>query len=353
MTGITLNTGACQRWSRWRLSALERLPLPYGITVAFLTAAAAAGQIIEYVLSERFRGLAPEFRIGDALVMVGFVIYVLLYLWVLKQESPAELLALRPSVLVSDEQYDVHVRRMLQADWRIELGLLSLSVAMAFGLYAAPIRRLVEALRGLWAWPLLVVFLGCVYLSLIWLLLVLVYTGVRYGRALRSLTRCPLALNAFDNSHLLPFGRLSLLASLWLVGIVLIPLVTLGPPTSGGYVVIGLSAISLLVLFVPLWGVHRQMAQARSIVLCTIQEQFLHLQEALLQQKGPEAESLKALAERASHLGSLHKMVSDAPTWPFARGGGTLRAVLAAASPLIYFLLTQLISSYLFPQLPK
>ena len=40
---------------------------------------------------------------------------------------------------------------------------------------------------------------GCVYLLLFWLLLMLAYTGIRYGRALAALAQCPLVINTFDN----------------------------------------------------------------------------------------------------------------------------------------------------------
>lgn len=342
-----------RRWSKWRLSALERLPFPYWLTLLSFTLITVAEQALEYNLSARFQGVAPVFRVGDALTIVGFVIFVLCYLWVLKQESLVELWRLRPSVLVDDETYEGHVRRMLRADGRVEVGLLGAGVLIALGLYATPLGKLIEIVPQLWAGPLIIAFVGSVYLLLFWLLLVLVYTGVRYGRALQRLSRCPLATDLFDNSHLLPFGRLSLLASLWLVGIVLIPLVVLGPPTSGGYLILGLSLISLLVLFLPLWNIHRQMTEARHTARMKLHAQLMQAQALLLHSDGEDNQGWKALSDRVSTLMGLHKLIHEAPTWPFARGGGFVRAIFATASPVIYFFLNQLILNYLIPLLKK
>jgi hypothetical protein len=351
-SAVSSELSARKRWSRWHLIALERLPIPYWITVIILSLVTVAEQALESFLSDRFSGVAPIFRLGDAVVIIGFVAFVLIYLWVVKHESILELSRLRPSVRIDDEAYDKHVRAMLRADWRVELILFGLGILIAGILYTGPINGLVTAVMKLWIGPIILIFVGSIYLVLFWLLLMLAYTGVRYGQALSALSRSSLTIDVFDNSHLLPFGRLSLLASLWLVGIILIPLIVLGLPTRGGYLIIGLSSVSLCVLFIPLWGVHRQMAQVKHQVLVNIHEQFMKVQESLLRSDGHEPHELKALAERASTLADLLKHVHAGPAWPFARGG-ILRAVFASASPLIYFFLNQLILNYLIPVLRK
>ena len=59
--------------------------------------------------------------------------------------------------------------------------------------------------------------------------------------------------------------------------------------------IIALSGISLLALFIPLWGVHRQMGQAKFSMLVGLHEKFLRIQEALLQQTDVGADQIKAL----------------------------------------------------------
>ena len=40
---------------------------------------------------------------------------------------------------------------------------------------------------------------------------------------------------------------------------------------------------------------------------------------------------------------TLRKVIDDSPNWPFRSEAALVRAVIAAASPLIYFILNQLI----------
>ena len=127
------------------------------------------------------------------------------------------------------------------------------------------------------------------YTILFWLLLSLVYTGIRSSRALSQLAGQPLTVNVFDPEPLLPFGRLSLAQSLTFVGMFLIPLIIMGPPTrqGGGWLVIGLSVLCLLALFVPLWGVHRQIIEAREEVLGRVCGDLMEVQRSLLSLRQP------------------------------------------------------------------
>jgi hypothetical protein len=189
------------------------------------------------------------------------------------------------------------------------------------------------------------------YTILFWLLLSLVYVGIRSSRALSQLAKQPLTVNVFDPEPLLPFGRLSLAQSLTFVGMFLIPLIIMGPPTrqGGGWFVIGLSVLCLLALFVPLWGVHRQIVEAREEVLSRVCGDLMEIQRSLLSTGSQETGQLQALSQRTDVLLSFRKQVLGAPSWPFRDTGSIFRAIIAATSPLIYFILNQLVQSYLFP----
>jgi len=179
----------------------------------------------------------------------------------------------------------------------------------------------------------------------------LVYVGIRSSRALSQLAKQPLTVNVFDPEPLLPFGRLSLAQSLTFVGMFLIPLIIMGPPTrqGGGWLVIGLSVVCLLALFVPLWGVHRQIIEAREEVLERVCGDLMEVQRTLLSPAVPDSEQLRALSQRTEVLLQFRKQILGAPSWPFRDTGSIFRATIAALSPLIYFILNELVQSYLFP----
>ena len=48
---------------------------------------------------------------------------------------------------------------------------------------------------------------------------------------------------------------------------------------------------------------------------------------------------------------TLRKVIDDSPNWPFRSEAAIVRAAIAAASPLIYFILNQLILRFLLPGL--
>ena len=193
-------------------------------------------------------------------------------------------------------------------------------------------------------------FISANYVLLGWLLLSLAYAGVRHAQALSALAGAPLRVNAFDPSNLLPFGRLSLLHSLSVAGAILIPLILRGPPTQvTGYLVTLLSVASLLAIFIPLWGVHRQIVNAKGAVSANIYEQLYEIQETLLHGTNVDAQTLKMLADRTGTLVNLRKTLLEAPSWPFRSEAALVRATLAATSPLIYFIINRLIQIYLLP----
>jgi hypothetical protein len=336
------------------MTALERLRLSTGWLVLIWAAAAAVAQVLEYSLRDPgFQHMGGDFRGG--LVYVALNVYILAHLSILKRQAVKELAALRPAVQVDDAAYDRQARRTLNADRRVEVLILLASAALwsLIMLVLSANELLAPAL----ARPGGLLILGYVLLSYVmlgWLALTLIYVTIRCARGLGALAHCPLIVNVFDPMNLLPFSRLSLVYSLAPVGLVLIPLIGLGRPTQmAGYLIIGFSAVSLLLLFVPLWGVHRQIVRARNTVLCTIHDRLMEVQDALLKQTDIDEGALKLLTERTGIMVSLRKLTMDAPSWPFKSEAAVVRAVLATTSPLIYFALNQVLLMLISPLLKR
>lgn len=339
-----------ERWCRAPSTALERSPVPYGWLVLAVVLLGAIGQGVEFWL--RDPGWVQMRRnVTEGLAFVGVLAFTATHLRFAKLATARGLAALRPAVAVSDADYEAHVHRALYGRGRVEATLLGVSVLITLALFLSPPRDLLAAAAGRPASALLIAYLIATYVVQGWLLLTLIYTAIRSVIGLGALARCPLGVNVFDTANLAPFSRLSLFFSLSLIGPVLIPLVLLGPPRQAGFLIAGLALLSLLLLFIPLWGVHRQIVAAKATTLGHLGAQLMAIQKEL---QGTSAapggtEALRGLAERTELLMELRKHVLGSPNWPFQNLGAALRAVIAAMSPLVYFILNELIQTYFFP----
>lgn len=342
-----------RRWSAWPGIALERLPLPYALTVGLLTLLSLGEQVLEYSLERAAVGGAPAISLLRLAAFPILVAYVLSQFYFQKRATVKALTELRPTVLVGDEEYEHHARHMVAVSLRVELALLAASVVVVLALFVGLRADLLNTNYGLPASPPAAAYIFIMYVLLGWLLLAVVYSSLRQGKALYELAHRPLVVNAFDPAGLVPFGRLGLIQSLPIVGIVLVPLILFGAPTKGGYVVIVLSAVSVLALFVPLWGVHRQIDQTHKRVLTAISEQLQEIQDSMLKGTAVDAPSLAMLSSRTAILSQLRKTIQEAPNWPFRGTAGLTRAVVAATSPLVYFTLNELIRAYVLPILSR
>jgi len=345
-----LKTTDTQHWSRWATFALERLPLPYGLIVAPAGVIALAEQALEYSLDDPTFSHLTAAAVTRLLVTPLMTIYILTFLKILKKGGVRALTELRPTVLISDREYDEHVRRMVGGDWRIELAVLAFVTVIVLNMFLVLRSDLLNSQKTLpSSWPT-AAFITANYVFLGWLLLTQVYCSIRHAIALRALAQRPLVVNVFDPANLLPFGRLSLLHSLPNMGVILIPLIIFGPPTEAGYLVIAFSLVGLLALFIPLWGVHKQIGQAKGRVVTSIYEQLTEIQNALLHGTGGKNfGDVAEMADRTDALIALRKMIQESPNWPFKDTAEVARAILAVASPLVYFILNEILRAYLLP----
>jgi len=331
--------------------ALERGRLSYRWVILIVALLGVASLAFDVALHYAMRGVWPAHEMAFGVVGIAAAVYILLALRFVKRASKRALAQLRRSVAIDDQQYEGFARRLLAADGRMEAVLLAVAVLLVVVFLILPPDQLPELASYSLAGVIGSIVIALFYTILFWLLLSLVYAGIRSSRALTQLAGQPLTVNVFDPEPLLPFGRLSLAQSLTFVGMFLIPLIIMGPPTrqGGGWLVIGLSVLCLLALFVPLWGVHRQIVTAREEVLGRVCGDLMEVQKSLLGAAARDTEQLHALSQRTEVLLSFRKQVLGAPSWPFRDTGSIFRATIAATSPLIYFILNQLVQSYLFP----
>jgi hypothetical protein len=122
-------------------------------------------------------------------------------------------------------------------------------------------------------------------------------------------------------------------------------------PSRAGFLVIGFSVIGLAAVFIPLWGVHEQIGSAKAKALNAMSQQLLDIQTQWLNPLNHSADESKRMSDRINMLLTLRKVIDDSPNWPFRSEAAIVRAAIAAASPLIYFILNQLILKFLLPGL--
>lgn len=333
---------------------LQRLPAPYWISVLLCGGFALFAQVVEFTLrGATLEDILVQGRLLKVVAVPLVFLYMLVALPMLKNYTVEALTRLRPVIRISDQEFNTFLRRMVCVDLRLDLILLVTSAVVVSLLLAVlrlptPMGGGVTYLPPDW-WRAGTILLG--YTLFGWLLFLLLYSSVRLGTGLSELAQQPLTVNAFDLTHLLPFGDLSLRHSLTLVGLILVLIVPLGRPTQMiDYLVIAeLSLGSLLSLILPLRGVRLQIGRAKRLVLNHLSDQFFQVQANLINDQSLDHTELEQLSKKAQELEQLRRMVLATPIWPFRNMAATIRAVLTATSPVIYFMVTELVRTYLLP----
>ncbi|QIR41942.1 hypothetical protein HCG51_35285 (plasmid) [Tolypothrix sp. PCC 7910] len=343
-----------QRLTNWTVTGLQRLPLPYPLTIAIIFSVALFEQFLEYSLQDHNFSLLTFENTLKLFIVPGVFVYILITLPVLKTITVKTLKEIRSAVAISDREFTNHMHRKLFISRSIELWLLALSSLVVIGLLVI-LRQPVPMSAGQSYLsknqPLIALIILVTYTLLGWLLLLFMFTSIKLAKELDKLTQAPLIVNVFDPTNLLPFGQLSLLYSMTLAGLIFILLILLGSPTRliPYLVVILLSLSSFLSLVLPLRGVHRQMREAKDKVLRQLSEQFYDLHTTLLKKPQLGTNELEEMMKRANTLTNLRKMVISSPNWPFRTAESSIRAVIASLSPIIYFILKEATKTYLLP----
>lgn len=343
-----------QSWDHIARTVPERIPLPFTFTALLFATVVIGEQVFEEILVGPVSGYEAWQRIGIRIALPLLSIYLLLSNRFLKRQVVACLERLKPAMDIAPERYDELARRMLKPRRWIEFLLLIAAAAVVVGFFVIiKIPLPIYTSLTIPDQPLAAGFILAVYIMVGWLGLSLVHTGIQHALGLSRLSHQPLKINVFDPENVVPFGSISMLHSLVLAGILVILLLLLGQPTSViSYLVIILASMgSFLALVLPLLGVYQQMRQAKISALNNIAEQLQQTQQALMQLKDPFGDGLDDVNSRTSALVNLRKTILEAPNWPFRSNTAVARAVIAALSPLIYFILTELVREYIVPLL--
>jgi hypothetical protein len=339
----------------WRETARtfpERLPLSFFMTIILIAALVIGEQFLEEAIVGPINNYEPWQRLGIRIALPVLSVYLLLTSRILKREVIECLVRIRPSVKIDPQAFEALARRMIRPRRIVEFILLLISTAVVVVLFVVmenplPIYTTLTIPQNF----LSAAYIVFIYTLIGWLGLSLVYTGTQHAIYLSQLARQPLSINVFDPENLLPFGSISLLHSLVLAGVVVILRVLLGQPTSpASYLVITLASLgSLLALILPLLGVYQQMRRAKIKALNNISDQLLAAQDVLLHLTDPMDDGVTELNARTNALVNLRKTILESPNWPFRSNTAVVRAVVAAMSPLIYFVLIELVRVYVVP----
>ncbi len=326
--------------------------MPFGFALASIAVLIVAEQLWERSQTQVGVTTTPIGLLPGWLLLPVLTIYMMLVWRLLRRRTVQALRALRPSVRISDETYNGIARHMLRTRRDTYLGLAAATLVIVLALFLL-LGKPMPAYDDVFL-PTDNAFLAAAivasYTFFGWIGLSLSYDSLAHASGLRTLSKQPLLLNVLDASNVLEFGRLSLWHSATLAGIIFIPLLSLGPPTGIGFIVLALTLVgSVLTLILPLWGVHHQMVGIKDGATQKINTQLGEVHAALMDESYLSSEALDDLASRTEKLSLLRGHILKAPSWPFRDLGALVRALAAATSPLIYIILTAIIQRYVVP----
>lgn len=347
-------TAPGERWRHLADLTLDRIPLPYWTVALVLGLVVLAEQVMEQaMLSDISRLFAPN-NLALGLTLPALTVYMLLALRILKRSALPQLAQLRSAVLIDDAAYDAAVQRIVQTSRRAEGAILLVALLIVLGWFVL-LRLPYPMIAGLRlpANPPQALLTISAYTIFAWAGLALVWSTVRFGQGLGRLASQPLTINTLDPNNVLPFGRLSLRHSLTVAVTVLLFVIPLGVPGDlveySVLIIATLASLSALIL--PLWGVHRQMGQARNRITARISQELAGCQSRLMECADVSNTALSELSERTEKLIGLRSTVYRSPTWPFRSASSVVRVILAAMSPLLYFVLNEIVRTYVLPML--
>ncbi|MFN2165169.1 MAG: hypothetical protein ACK2U9_02785 [Anaerolineae bacterium] len=347
-----LETKSSPSWKAWTELSLDRFRAPYWVVAVALGLVVLSEQIMERLLVSSVDELFQPRVLAVRSALPVLTIYMLLALKTLKTSALPQLAQIRPSVKITDAEFDGFVRRMLYTSWQAEVTLLASSLLVVLTWFVV-IRQSFPLMPGVFlpANAARAALAVIAYTIFGWAGLSLVYSSLRFGRGLAALADQPLIVNVFDPGGLLGFGRLSLRHSLTVAVTILLFIIPLGRPTEVyEYAVIFLASMaSLTALVLPLWGVHRDMAKAREDAAARISRELADCQARLMNSPELDLPTLTTLSERTEKLVGLRSLIYKTPTWPFRDVFAVFRVLLAAMSPLLIFALQEVIRTYVLP----
>ena len=221
-----------------------------------------AGQFVEYSLrDENFHNMTTV-DFSRRFVVPVITVYSLFCTQALTKTIQNTLRQIRPSVLISDDDFSREVKRISTVRKSERLILLLISFAKIL-LFFVPRKLTLPMSFGMNVLPdniAAATLIIATYTVFGWALLLLIFSTIKFSRGISSLSQKQLLINVFDMTNLLPLGRFSLIQSGVIGGIVILLIVPLGRPTLPiEYMVIALLTLgSSMALFLPLLSVHNQ-----------------------------------------------------------------------------------------------
>lgn len=284
---------------------IQRLPWPYWGTALGVAALYYVGYMA-LLMSEGDGQANIEFMRQRALgfpICIGLLLFLACYL---ERAIETMLVAIRPVVLVTDEEYTRFTEESLHVGRRADGGFMLLGILLgpvAWPSSTAPNWRLQI---GLMVGITLVAWLSSTWLGTVW----------RGVRAIIRLQVLPLTIDIFDSDDLRPLATLSLRLSAPIALVTLLMIVfwgfDLSPVASYLYAVFLLAGA--LSFFLPLHNLHTQMLAAKVRELEIIQTMVRVAYERL--KTASEAEH-RERAQTLANLLAAEARVMAAPTWPY------------------------------------
>ena len=167
------------QWAQWPMSALERIRLPYPWIVVLMASLGAASVALDTALRYHLHGVWPARDVAVGVSSVVVSVYILIYMRIIRRTSGRALAQLRPSVQISNEEYESYVRRFLHTRGSVESMLICLALLLVIFFLVLP----PDQLRGLTAHDAdrfaAVAVITLYWTVLFYLLLSLVYISIR------------------------------------------------------------------------------------------------------------------------------------------------------------------------------
>ena len=338
----------------------------YGLRYAVVTVLAVGvvfcGQLAEDIADSPPLQMMPPQMLFPRWSVVALVLYALVMWAVLDRTVRRSLPAMRRVVKIDQSAFDGYVQRVQPPaaiiDVAILVGVALFDVALFVGLNSDLLLDdpVTDRATKLPTDPLAAAIVIGGYVVIGWAFLRLLYFVGRLAWQLGRLSREPLAINVFDTTDLVPFGNIALAVALAPAGVLVILLVGLGTPTTpvGWSVVAEATLVILLVLLLPLRGIHRQMSTAKDAALAALNVRVTELYEKVSASLPADPTEAGRLGAAANALIPLRKTVQEMTTWPFRNTVALGRAVLIASAPLIYTTLSELIRVFIIgPNAPR
>ncbi|MCW5849264.1 MAG: hypothetical protein KIT87_04210 [Anaerolineae bacterium] len=284
--------------------------------------------------------LTPSLIIAYSLIMIRY----------LYDATAAMLRAMRPAILVSDDEYEHLTYRMLTVDRRVDWLILGLGLIGAASTILYQYRTYFM-LKVAERHPVLSLLTLTSEIVMGVLVALFVYTGFERGLALYRLFRHPLDIDPFDETNLSPLNTLSLRVTLALIGLVTLPILV-----TGGFrliepvqlvVFLGATFSAVVAFLLPLWGAHQYMDRAKEREMRLNSAKLKALYRELHDRVDRKTDG-RDVADEVNALVQYQRLLESSPTWPYKGMRIGLQLAAPIALPLLVYVLQELLGPLMF-----